>query len=87
MAISVRRLLEMSDDEIRKMFDRALGNCLYAKCGKPVMSSDEKRYVSAGVYHTDCYFNEWGDEIEKNPICSPGRRGVRGSNLEVGESK
>ena len=84
MAISTRRLIEMSDEEIEQMFRRSLGKCAYAKCGKPVMSSDEKRYVPTGVYHEDCYFDEWGDEIDTNPICV-WRRGIRGSNLEVGD--
>ena len=76
--ITGKQLAQMSDEEIRIMFDKPVGNCLYAKCGKEVMSSESKRYVPTGVYHEDCYFSEWGDEVERHPICSSRRRGIGG---------
>lgn len=82
MAIQGKQLVQMSDEEIRRLFDKPIGTCIYEKCGKPVMSSEAYRVVPAGVYHDDCYFEAWGDEVEKHHICV-GRRGIRGINLEV----
>lgn len=74
--MDIRQFVAMSDEDLMRMMDKPIGVCLYSKCGKPVMSSDEKRLVPSGVYHEDCYFNEWGEEIERNPICNLGRRGI-----------
>ncbi|VVB79168.1 Uncharacterised protein [uncultured archaeon] len=76
MAISIRRLMEMSDEEIARTFDKSIGKCAYERCGRDVMSSEEHRVVPAGVYHEDCYFDDWGEMIEQHPICNPCRRGI-----------
>jgi len=72
--------MNLSPEELRKMFDRPIGKCAYDKCGKIVTSLQEHRVTPGGVYHTDCYFEAWGDEVEQHPI-GAGRIGVMGSNL------
>ena len=82
MAITARQLVNMTGEDVRKMFDKPLGLCIYSKCRQEVRGSQGYRAVPSGIYHTDCYWNEWGDEVEKHPISSPGRRGIGGIMLD-----
>ena len=49
-----------------------------SKCGKKInYSTGQERLGSGNLVCSDCYFEMWGDEIEKHPIISPGiKRGV-----------
>lgn len=87
--MNAQDLLKMSRQDLIKMFDKPIGACAYDKCGKEVTTLDSHTMMSDGrVYHSDCYWEALGEEIEKHPICSPGRRGIGGvaldeSDLEV----
>lgn len=74
--MNAKRFLQLSDAELRAMFDKPIGKCAYAPCGKEVRPSQEHRTVPHGIYHEDCYFDALGNFVEAHPICSPGRRGV-----------
>lgn len=76
--MEMKKLRSLSDEQILNALNQSIGKCLYSKCGQEVRSSDEKKYVPVGVYHDDCYFAEFGEEIERNPIHSPRRIGIGG---------
>lgn len=66
-------------DELRRLHaSRVLENpnkCVI--CKKPFTMADEQegtQKVQGGEAHQDCYFDELGDFIEKNPIGRIGRR-------------
>ena len=59
-----------------------VGTCAYLQCGKPVGRREGRTFVGSRVFHTDCYWNEFGDEVEKHPICSPRRKGIGGIMLD-----
>ena len=79
--MTAEKFMKLSYEEIKEMFDRPIGICAYDKCKQEVRASEEHRTVPAGVNHTDCYYDAWGDEVEKHPI-GAGRIGARGSNLD-----
>lgn len=75
--MDIKKFMSLSDEDIRKVFDKPIGECAYSQCGKEVRGLDQYRKVPAGIYHEDCYWNEIGEEIERNPIYSPRRIGGR----------
>lgn len=74
--MDAKKFLSLSDEELSRAFDKPIGICAYSQCKKEVRSLQEYQIVPAGIYHEDCYWDELGDEIEKNPICNPSRMGI-----------
>ena len=65
--------------EERKANPPVVGECSY--CHEKVYEHQSSIDVPAGLLHKDCCWNIFGDLVEKHPICSPGRKGIGGSNL------
>ncbi len=76
MAISGEDLVKMTTEEIRRIFGE--DNC--PRCNHPFDTHhDEIQYISNGVpVCSDCYFEEFGRELDKYPIGHPNTTGARG---------
>lgn len=67
MAIKLRDLLNMSQEEIISLFPSQ--NC---RCGGRIKEHPDEHYKIKGKpVCSDCYYSELGKVIEMSPICSP----------------